>query len=175
MTKTAAPKPPRALRSFPPITEGLANRFWAKVDWSAGFDECWPWTGAVYGDGRRNYGAFGWHHGHVLYASRAALYLSGGDPPEPNMIALHDCDRPICCNPGHLHWGSWADNMQEMDDRGRRRVWHPAAERNPKSKINWSIVRAIRSSPDHPGQLAEQYGLTIGHIFKIKRGAAWPE
>lgn len=158
-------------------TEG---QFWARVDRTAGETACWPWTGAVNRDpvyaSRSGYGMIQWR-GKMIHAQRLALILSRGEPPvkEPKMLALHLCDNPPCCNPAHLAWGTPAENMRQMDDRGRRRPWHPIGEKNPKAKLTADQVAAIRQA--HPAtsqaDLARQYGVRQVAISRIVRGVTW--
>lgn len=51
-----------------------------------------------------------------------------------NYFILHKCDNPSCCNPDHLFSGTQFDNMRDMDDKGRRGVWHPSGNLNPSKR-----------------------------------------
>lgn len=88
--------------------------FWSRVDVQAN-EECWPWMGNSYPEG---YGRFKQDRRQVL-AHRYALASKKGHPTEPNLLALHSCDNPICCNPSHLRWGTPKENMQDCLERGR--------------------------------------------------------
>lgn len=90
----------------------LEERFWAKVD-VRGPDECWPWLGANV----QGYGQIGVQQKTVL-ATHVSLELDGRPRP-PGAYALHSCDTPSCCNPGHLRWGTQAENVADMISRGR--------------------------------------------------------
>ena len=35
-------------------------------------------------------------------------------------VLLHECDNPKCFNPHHLRKGTQAENIKDMDDKGRR-------------------------------------------------------
>lgn len=63
------------------------------------------------------YGKLGWE-GKIVGAHRVVLFLATGVWGE---AALHSCDRPVCVAPGHLRWGSRADNYRDMVGRGRSR------------------------------------------------------
>lgn len=71
--------------------------FWSKVDIGAP-DACWPYRrGKTHG-----YGMF-WVGGRNHGAHRVAFLLVWDRWPEP--CALHTCDNPACCNPGHIWEG----------------------------------------------------------------------
>lgn len=97
------------------ITEGLADRFWAKVQKR---DDCWPWGGAK---NRRGYGVIGLGsrgEGTAL-AHRVSFALHAGDPA--GRCVMHLCDNPECVRPDHLMLGSYSDNNRDMANKGRAR------------------------------------------------------
>lgn len=74
----------------------LAERFWEKVDRSAGPDACWPWTSATQPNG---YGYFMCDGDR--YAHRLAYTLAVGPIPAGLQID-HLCRNRGCVNPAHL-------------------------------------------------------------------------
>lgn len=78
---------------------------------------CWPWTGRVDDDG---YGVFSLSHRKAVRAHRMALALARG--AWPTLYVLHSCDNRRCCNPVHLREGTQAENIADMDARGRRGI-----------------------------------------------------
>lgn len=104
-----------------------AERFWAKVDTSAGPDGCWPWQGTKVGGG---YGRFRRRSGVRIIASRMAHLLTHGHIPDGHDV-LHTCDNPPCCNPIHLFSGTARDNALDMVAKGRAGGW--AAAYGPRS------------------------------------------
>lgn len=74
----------------------LQERFWAKVDTSAGPDGCWLWTAAT----AHGYGRI-WHATKIYRAHRVAYELLIG--PIPGGLQIdHLCRTPLCVNPSHL-------------------------------------------------------------------------
>lgn len=116
------------------------DRFWSKVAISSG-GECWPWIG-----GSRNskgYGVFtvatGRSGGRKYISSRIACFLAFGAPSGGSPNALHSCDNPACCNPGHLRWGNQKANAADAIDRKRHR--NP-----PKITDNPDWVKKLRQA-----------------------------
>lgn len=88
-------------------------RFAAKLAPHA--DGCIDWIGAHQTNG---YGVF-WLNGKPVLAHRVACEVyhraRRGAP-----LALHACDRPVCCAFEHLSWGTQSLNTTHQYQRGRR-------------------------------------------------------
>ncbi len=93
--------------------ETYEERFWSFVD-KRGPDECWPWKGARL----KGYGAFR-RNGNRRVATRIAWEYVTGAPPPDDLLIMHTCDNPPCCNPAHLTPGTNQDNMDDMWSKGR--------------------------------------------------------
>jgi len=81
--------------------QDLAERFWNRVDHSAGDSACWGFTASLDHDraGRFKY------DGHTVGAHKVAFALSRGIPLEEVGTVRHTCNTPVsprCCNPSHL-------------------------------------------------------------------------
>lgn len=127
------------IKPIPKLTEKDIERFWSKVRKSDDPKACWEWTaGAV----KAGYGIF-WGGGLMLYAHRVALHLSQGNIPS-DLLSLHHCDNPGCCNPAHLYVGTTSDNAIDRHKRGRARSI--AGDDNPSRKHPECMLRG----EDHP-------------------------
>lgn len=99
------------------MTTPVMERFWSKVRIG---DGCWEWQATRL---PRGYGQFQFkldggkwrHHG----AHRVAWMLERGPIP-PGVQVCHRCDNPRCVRPSHLFLGTAADNVRDMDRKGRR-------------------------------------------------------
>lgn len=79
-------------------------------------DECWPWTASV---DHKGYGQINDGEGRTRKAHQIVLEIALGRPLVAGELALHHCDNPPCCNPGHLYAGTHLDNAHDMISRGR--------------------------------------------------------
>jgi hypothetical protein len=162
--------------------EGIAERFWSKVDRSGGEDACWPWLAGKDKDG---YGKFsygphpdgsGVHQEHVR-SHRFALATVGDVPAV--MLVLHSCNNPPCCNPRHLRAGTALENVRDCIDADRKsRGLKSALAKASTNKLTPDTVREIRAARrggEHPDQIAARYGIHPQHVRRVARGARWAE
>ena len=96
-----------------------------------------------------------------------------GSVPE-GMVVMHTCDKPACIEPTHLRVGKQADNIADMDAKGRRRTL--TGSQQSQAKLTEQVIPAIRerlSSGDTCKSIADCYGVTEGAIRHIKKGRQW--
>jgi hypothetical protein len=90
------------------------------------------------------------------YAHRLAYKREHGEIPEGLQID-HLCRERACVNPDHLE----AVTPQENTHRGNG------------TKLTKEEVKEIRDSDDPQSVLADRYGVSQGHISRIKAGLTW--
>lgn len=146
-------------------------RFWSLVDLGSP-DECWDWRGSINTSG---YGRFKAASYTTVGAHRFSLVLHSGED-HLELLALHSCDRPSCCNPHHLRWGTVQDNSDDMVSRCRQRSPDQAGFKNGACKLSPEhlalIVTGLLSGKNNK-QIAE--GLPVDHalVSRIRRGRSW--
>lgn len=158
------------------MDEDLIARFWSKIDrlgpipaHAPELGRCWLWTD------RPNHG-----YGRLLVletrklllAHRLSWMIHRGDPGD--MFVCHSCDNRICVNPEHLFLGTNADNMHDMAAKGRRKgIPATMGETHGMVKLREADVRAIRASTRSSRELADEYGVTYGLVWSIRKRRVW--
>lgn len=145
----------------------LADRFWAKVDRSAGRTACWPWTASTDSFG---YGRF-WTGEKVDGSNRVAWELTHGPIPEGEgyhgLCVLHKCDNPGCCNPDHLFLGSNATNLKDMTAKGR----HGMAKLSAGDAL--AIRKMYETGRFTHAEIADAFGMSRGMVSMIINRKNW--
>lgn len=116
----------------------MPERFWTKVDASAGEDDCWPWIAA------RDEKGYGWFQisGTMRRAHTIAYRLTHGEPPDGHIVR-HTCDNKPCCNPRHLISGTKKDNSRDAVERNRLGPRH--GPHNSRAYLTEEIILACRA------------------------------
>lgn len=133
---------------------------------------CWIWQGSKKLNG---YGQMGYHTRSSECAHRVA-YLELNGPLPSGHIVRHTCDNPACVNPKHLVSGSPADNIRDMQVRGRANYVNACKGSAVAhlAKLNEAHVLEIRQRSNTPQKvLAQMYGVTQAVISKVLLRKTW--
>lgn len=163
------------------MDEAVITRFWEKVDKTG---DCWLWTAALFQ--QNGYGQ-AWDGERPTTAHRVAYRITYGDPPPDKPFVLHRCDVRACVRPTHLFAGSQADNIHDMDTKGRRRTVARRGEANAGARLTSAQVHEIRELYAAGGAkyrgvgrraithrtLAARFGVSHNSIGRIVKGLAW--
>lgn len=151
----------------------LEERFWARVP-NREPGECWEWDQGASRD-RFGYGLI-WRDGRYLRAHRVSWEIHHGREIPEGMVICHTCDNPPCVNPAHLFVGTRADNMADMDAKGRRRAVPQPGESNGGAKLTEREVLEIRDAASRGEGLAslmERYRVSKPTLSKIISRKSW--
>lgn len=134
--------------------------------------DCEEWTGAFAGSGYGTRWVAG--RGHVS-AHRYAWELAHGPIPD-GLFVLHHCDNKRCVRVEHLFLGTPADNMHDMDRKGRRRVVSTQGEARSDHKLTEVQVREIRAMAAGGmsyRRIALRYPVHASTVERIVRRQRW--
>jgi hypothetical protein len=148
-------------------TDLWIERFWKRVDKSAGPDGCWPWIGHR---NRYNYGLCS-NRSQRLLAHRAAWEIANGRPMG-DMCGLHSCDNPPCVNPAHIRPGTMTDNNRDMLERGRVR----RGEAHAYAKLTETEVQMVRTlcrAGFKQRDIARTFGVSQTAVSNALNGQSW--
>lgn len=142
---------------------------WLRFVDKRGIADCWPWKG------QRNKGGYGMFEisskpNRKLTSAHRAGYQLMNSALDPKTHVCHTCDNPACCNPDHWFLGTHQDNMQDSVAKGRS-VAPMRKKHRPHTrvrKLTDDQVRAIRKDPQHPVEIAYDYGIGVTTAFAIK-------
>lgn len=84
--------------------------------WPYQRESCLEWRGLLDKDG---YGRVK-VDGRTSRVHRAFFEVWYSVSLKESEVLLHSCDNPACFNPYHLSVGTQADNVKDMDEKGRR-------------------------------------------------------
>jgi hypothetical protein len=128
---------------------------------------CWVWTGTL---NHHNYGIV--RIGEKRLRVHRVMWALKNGTPAPGVKLLHSCDNPPCCNPSHVFPGTQADNMRDMQAKGRK----PIGSKCPWSILNDATVVEIRRrklAGASARALAVEFAVSESAVYKIAQGTRW--
>lgn len=139
----------------PPVDPKI--RFLAKVRQVE--SGCHEWQAGL---ARGGYGKFQ-HNGKAVTAHRFSYLLFKGDIPD-GMCVMHRCDNRLCVNPEHLGLGTGAENIRDMDIKGRR------GTKCRITKAQVLEILSLLSKGQTQQKIADKFGVGQTVISRIKLG-----
>ncbi len=113
--------------------------------------------------------------GETRGAHRLSYIVHKGEIPV-GMVVMHTCDQPACVNPAHLEAGSYADNMHDMDAKGRRKIGFKSGEAHSAAKLTIEAVRFIKAHPEMPlTELGTRFGVGPNTVRAVRIGKTWKD
>lgn len=103
------------------------------------------------------------------WAMHRYIYTLEKGEIKKDMVIRHTCDNTFCINPDHLIVGTVLDNTRDKIERNR----HCYGEFQGSSKLTNKQVIKIKQDERHIKEIANDYGVTMGTIWKIKTGYSW--
>jgi hypothetical protein len=152
------------------FNEKFLLKFWAKINIKNN-DDCWNWLGYL----NSGYGVIG-YEGKDYKAHRIAYMITYQIENLPsNIFCCHVCDNRKCCNPNHIFLGTSADNVHDMENKGRSK--HPNGSKNGMAKISeenaLEIRRLYATGQYNFSQLSKLYPINDWMIASIIYGKNW--
>lgn len=142
------------------------ERFWLKVDKTAGPNACWPWIGTATVN---RYGSF-YFQGKNWYCHHLAFWFA--NRKRAKKWHLHSCDNPPCCNPKHIYDGTPQDNVKDRDMRKRGAV-HRGNSGRRLTGPQVTEIRHLLAQGIAQHKIAELVGFTPAAINNISTGKTW--
>lgn len=145
--------------------------FWERVEAQTKIvDECHLFTGHKNEDG---YGRIRGENKQLVFVHRAVWERAHGPIPVGKRVC-HRCDTPCCIWLEHLFLGTQADNIKDMDSKGRRRVLRGSEQgMSILVEADIPVIRQCLARGDTCAGIARAYGVSEGMIRHIKKGRAW--
>lgn len=152
----------------------LAERLWRRVDRSG---DCWEWQGCRHPT--RGYGQIGrGGKGAGLVETHRASWEVTYGPIPAGLFVLHSCDNPPCVRPDHLSLGTPADNVRDMQSKGRAArgfmLPHTRLSDEQVAEIRRRYVREFERYRygwrSNGADLAKEFGISRGYVDQLVRG-----
>lgn len=100
---------------------------------------------------------------------RTVLLTFKGPPPTPKHQAAHADNDKTNNRLSNLRWATCRENILDKQLHGTQ----ARGESQGRAKLTGASVIAIRASDASAASLAETYGISDTHIYRIRNGTAW--
>ena len=142
-----------------------------KLDRIQSSTACWPWTAATGTDPAGS----GSNTATSIAPTGVVDDAPRADPRGHGRLSSR-CDNPPCVNPAHLFVGTRAENIADMDAKGRRRSHPHFGESNPLARLTIDQVREIRrrgAEGENGLSLASAFGVSGNTISRVLSHKTW--
>lgn len=103
-----------------------------------------------------------------------AVWERDHGPIPPGKEVCHKCDIRACINPAHLFLGTHAENIRDMDLKGRRRALVGSQQACAVlHEMDIPTIRKRLASGETSASIGRSYGVSEEMIRHIKKGRAW--
>lgn len=159
LTREFLTSPYRSLngRTFKPPVDRYLPRLQADGD-------CLVWSGACNDKG---YGQMGIGGHRLAYAHRIAWVLAHGELDD-EVLVLHCCDNPPCCNPDHLFLGTHQANSDDKISKGR---FVRGAGRPPTAPPKVARILELSGMGLSSAAIGRRVDFSAGHVRRILKEA----
>lgn len=137
---------------------------------------CIEWISSTYnGYGKLLIGSRTDKTRRTITAHRLSWEINHGKIPE-KMLVCHKCDNRKCINVAHLFLGTFQDNIDDREKKGRNKLpLRLKGEDHPNSKLTWKKVNKIRSLHKiiTQQQIANLFGVSRENVRDILLNRLW--
>lgn len=120
---------------------------------------CIEWQAGL---ARGGYGKFQ-YTGKTMAAHRVSYIFFRGEIPA-GMCVMHKCDNRLCVNPQHLVLGTDAENVEDMDTKGRR------GTKSQLTRAQAAQILELLASGMSQAKVGEMFGVHQTVVSRIKLG-----
>ncbi len=114
-----------------------------------------------------------WVNGRKVYAHGYILGMVS-EKPFDDACCLHTCDNGNlgCVTPGHLYWGTNADNARDRAERERTARGSGQGHSKLTEENVLNIIRLGRSG-ENQANIAKMFGISRPQVSRILSGRQW--
>lgn len=142
---------------------------------------CWEWAYSCSSNGRPSVSMLIDGKRTNMNGRRAALTLATGKVPQRQYLAIpKDCDNRLCVNPDHARLartGELRRDMAKNATAAMRAAWtkNGRNQGHRLAKLTPEQVKAIKNSDKSAKELAQEYGMSVSNMHRIRSGRSWRE